>query len=178
MLWWMLCKGGLKMYAIAEFNHGAAHDALSVMRRAAEHLVQSGKTLWDPLRLTSQIFDGLTAEEILVGYIHAEPVAAMVLPWRDAELWPDAQPGTSRFIHKLAVVPAYQGAGLGVCMLAKAVAEAKATQADYLRLDCAGDRPRLCNFYESFGFIKVREGFVGPYFSAFYEFKVSDFPRC
>jgi hypothetical protein len=27
----------------------------------------------------------------------------------------------------------------------------------YLRLDCAADRPKLCEYYESQGFKKVRE---------------------
>ena len=157
---------------IEEFKYGERNDALSVMKSSAEHLIKCGKALWHPDQLNVNIFNGLTSEEIMVGYANGTPIAAMLFLSSDGEFWPDVKHGESKFIHKLAVVPAHQGKGIGHRMLDRAVLEAKAKQAAYLRLDCAGDRPRLCHFYESFGFIKVKEGRVGPYFTAFYALKL------
>ena len=39
----------------------------------------------------------------------------------------------------------------------------------YLRLDCAADRPRLCRFYEEYGFRCVGLEMVGAYDTAFYK---------
>lgn len=161
------------MTKIEAFTYGARNDALAVMKSSAEHLISCGKTLWSPDRLTLSLFGGLTNEEIIVGYTDAAPIAAMLLTRRDEEFWPEVKQGESRFIHKLAVAPAHKGQGIGHRMLAKAVDDARLHQATYLRLDCAGDRPQLCHFYESFGFSKVKEGLVGPYFSAFYELKLA-----
>ncbi len=36
----------------------------------------------------------------------------MVLQWEDMDFWPDCLPGSSGFIHKLAVASEYHGTGL------------------------------------------------------------------
>lgn len=161
------------MTKIEAFTYGARNDALAVMQSSAHHLISCGQTLWQPDSLNVNLFHGLAPEEIIVGYANAAPIAAMLLTGRDEEFWPEVKPGESRFIHKLAVIPTHQGKGIGHQMLAKAVGDARLHQAAYLRLDCAGDRPKLGHFYESFGFSRVREGLVGPYFSAFYELKLA-----
>ncbi len=161
------------MQQIEHFTYGDSQAALTVMRSSAAHLIKSGKALWSLDRLTPAIFDGLTPEEIIVGYAGSMPVAAMLLMFQDEEFWPHVQAGESRFVHKLAVAPEYKGQGIGHLMLAQAVWEAKAQRATSVRLDCAGDRPKLCHFYESFGFCKVKTQMVGPYFTAFYELQVA-----
>ncbi|MFN8487949.1 MAG: GNAT family N-acetyltransferase [Caldilineaceae bacterium] len=155
------------------FTYGESQAALTVMRHSAEHLIKTGKALWPLERLTETIFHGLAPEEIIVGYADSTPIAAMLLMFQDGEFWPQVQAGESRFVHKLAVAPAYKGQGIGHLMLAKAVLDAKAQSASYVRLDCAGDRPQLRQFYESFGFRKVKTQMVGPYFTAFYELKLA-----
>ena len=157
------------MKEIDHFTYGDSQVALTVMRSSAEHLVKLGKALWSPERLGQALFYGLMPEEIIVGYAGSTPIVAMLLMFQDEEFWPHVQAGESRFVHKLAVAPAYKGQGVGHLMLAKAAWEAKAQRANYVRLDCAGDRPKLCHFYESFGFRKVKTQMVGPYFTAFYE---------
>ena len=162
------------MTKIEAFTYGAQKDALAVMKSSANHLISCGQTLWNPDHLTLNLFKGLANPEIIVGYANSMPIAAMLLTSIDEEFWPEVKLGESRFIHKLAVTPTHKGQGIGHQMLVKAVHEARAGQAAYLRLDCAGDRPRLGHFYESFGFSKVKEGMVGPYFSAFYELKLAN----
>lgn len=157
---------------IEYFTYGESQTALAVIRNSAAHLIQAGKALWSLERLTETIFHGLTPEEIIVGYAGSTPIATMLLTLRDVEFWPEVPEGESRFVHKLAVQPAYKGQGVGHLMLAKALVDAQAQQASFVRLDCAGDRRSLCHFYESFGFRKAKAQMVGPYFSAFYELKL------
>ncbi len=48
-------------------------------------------------------------------------------------------------------------------------ADASEQERTSLRLDCAADRPKLCRFYEDYGFRRVGRRMVGWYDAAFYE---------
>ncbi len=48
-------------------------------------------------------------------------------------------------------------------------ADASEQERTSLRLDCAADRPKLCRFYEDYGFRRVGLRMVGWYDAAFYE---------
>jgi hypothetical protein len=59
-------------------------------------------------------------------------------------------------------------------MIHWAIRRAKHLNKAFVRLDCAADRPKLCQFYESQGFKKVSEKVLfGKYPTAFYEFEIS-----
>lgn len=53
-------------------------------------------------------------------------------------------------------------------MIKFAEAECVTIGIGYLRLDCAGDRAKLCKFYESIGFLQVDRKMIGKFDITFY----------
>ena len=158
---------------IESIQLGARADALYVIRQAAVHLIDHQKTLWPLDELTAeQVFHGCQHDNIVTGYIGANPIAAMLLTYHDPTFWPDVPPNQAGFIHKLSVVPDYQGKGVAAQMVNFAKNEVKNKEIPWLRLDCHSDRNRLRNFYESLGFRCVREGIAEAHPTAFYEIEV------
>ena len=149
--------------------------ALEIMREAALWLIDKNEPLWRLEDLTSEkIMKGISEENVYVGFEDNLPVAAMILQWHDPSFWEKIKPFESGFIHKICVRRKYAGKGYAKEMLAFAEAECKKRKIGFLRLDCAGDRPKLCDFYESLGFKQVQRRLVGPnaYDLAFYEKKL------
>ena len=158
----------LEMYG----THGEIEIALEIMREAARWLIDTGRPLWRLEDLTREkILQGIAEEDVRVGWVGDEPAAAMILQWRDERFWPQAL-DDSGYIHKLAMRRKFAGQGIAIHMLDWARQESLRKGTNYLRLDCAGDRPKLCAFYETYGFIQVDRRMVGPYDMAFYELKL------
>lgn len=62
-----------------------------------------------------------------------------------------------RYIHSLVVPPAYAGQGIGKAVIHKIIAQLKTEKIAKFRLDCDGSNLNLCQYYESYGFLKVGE---------------------
>jgi GNAT superfamily N-acetyltransferase len=145
----------------------------AILTEVARWLVDKGQPLWHPEGLSpAALLERYRIGEMYLGWLACEPVAAMVLQEEDRTFWPDAPPGESLFVHKLAVARRYGGRGLSRSMLDAARDRALATGKAYLRLDCAAERPKVRGLYESYGFRCVGEGTVGPFDTAFYELRV------
>ena len=63
----------------------------------------------------------------------------------------------TRYIHSLVVHPSYSGLGIGTAVILKIIDQLKHNKIKKLRLDCDGSNPRLCRYYEDYGFVKVGE---------------------
>ncbi|MEM6597847.1 MAG: GNAT family N-acetyltransferase [Cyanobacteria bacterium P01_C01_bin.69] len=114
---------------------GARADALSVIRQAATHLIEQKKSLWELDCLTmKQVFHACQDQNVVVGYIKGSPVTAMVLTYYDPLFWPNVPPNQAGFIHKLSVVPNYQGKGIADQMVNFAKNEIKNKGLLWLRL--------------------------------------------
>lgn len=158
---------------IEAIQFGARADALSVIRQAATHLIERQATLWELDSLTAeQVFHNCQDNNVVAGYIAGKPVAAMVLTYHDPKFWPDIPPNQAGFIHKLSVVPEYQGKGLAAQMVDFAKDEVTSKGFFWLRLDCHSDRTRLRRFYERLGFNGIREGIVDTHHTIFYQMKL------
>ncbi|MEM9976335.1 MAG: GNAT family N-acetyltransferase [Cyanobacteria bacterium P01_D01_bin.2] len=158
---------------IESIQFGARSDALYVIRQAAAYLIERQKPLWQLDELTvEQVFHVCQNENIVTGYIGGNPVAAMLLTYHDPNFWPDIPPNKAGFIHKLSVVPDYQGQGVAAQMVNFAKNEVKNRGILWLRLDCHSELNKLRNFYERLGFRCVREGIAETHPTAFYEIEV------
>jgi GNAT superfamily N-acetyltransferase len=154
-------------------KNGDVDHAIIIMREAAEWLISSGKLLWKIEDLTKEkILNGITEENVYVGWKNNLPIAAMILQWHDPFFWKNVKPFESGFIHKLSVKREYAGKGYSKEMVKFAESECKKRGIFLLRLDCAGDRPKLCNFYESLGFVQINRKMMGIFDMAFYEKKL------
>jgi ribosomal protein S18 acetylase RimI-like enzyme len=107
-----------------------------------------------------------------VGKVGNNNAAAMILQWQDFLFWPQFKADESGFIHKLCVRRNYSGQGLSCKMVAYAIEECKKKDIRYLRLDTGWHRQKLCDLYESLGFVKVGKKTIGDMDYALYEMKI------
>jgi GNAT superfamily N-acetyltransferase len=142
-----------------------------VLLEVAAWLQAKGQPMWMVDELAPEtLLEHYDLQEMHLGLLTSgEPAAAMVVQQSDEFFWPDVPEGESLFIHKLAAARRLKGRGAAAAMLNWAKAEAREQGKIYLRLDCAADRPKLCRFYEGYGFRRVGRRMVGRYEAAFYE---------
>lgn len=144
-----------------------------VLQAAAREREKRGEPLW-PLETLepAALRAAYPGAESYIGLQGGEAVAGMIALADDPLFWPDVQVGESLFLHKLAVVPAFQSSGIASEMLRFAENKTRAFGKRYLRLDCAAERPKLCAFCERHGFRWVGECSVEGFGAALYEKRV------
>jgi len=125
----------------------------AVLREAAQWLVDRQMPLW----AVSDFSEERVQQDVDTGHFLVARVGddvAGVVRWQreDPTFWPDAEPGTSAFLHKLAVRRAWAGQGVSAALLAFGREHARSLGVRYLRLDCVADRQPLRALYEDFGF--------------------------
>lgn len=124
-----------------------------VLGAAAARLVERSQPLWS----AQEVSEAGVAEHVRAGMYHlafvaGEPAGAFRFQLEDRWFWPDIAPGTSAFVHKVAVHPLHQGRGLAHVLLRHACVLTRQHGRDFLRLDCVAGRPKLRALYERFGF--------------------------
>jgi len=62
-----------------------------------------------------------------------------------------------KYVHSLVVRPEFSGLGIGKAVMLKIIGNLKSEGVEKFRLDCDGSNPKLCKYYESYGFKKVGE---------------------
>jgi len=147
-------------------------DALaSVIREAADWLIASGMPMWTgPAFEPPAIAIGL--HHFFLAFRGSDLAGVVRLDTEDLVFWPDIAQGESLFVHRLAVRRAYSGKKISTQLLEFARVEALQRGLDYLRLDCAADRPKLRKVYEDFGFCHRGDLTVGSFTVARYEYKI------
>lgn len=135
------------------FTTGDVEESLSIMREAAEWLIDIGEPMWTPDELTRDMLKN-PAEEFTVMYDSGgNSVATMILSYHDPFFWADVPPDVSGFIHKLAVRRSYAGTGAAKKLVEYAVSVCERRGVGSIRLDCDPHRIGLCRFYEKCGFV-------------------------
>jgi GNAT superfamily N-acetyltransferase len=125
----------------------------SVLQKAAEWLAGNGRALWS----AAEVAHERVLRDVSSGLFHVarqgEHVAGVMrFELEDAYFWPEVLPGTSAFVHKLAVRRAWAKKGVSTELLSYARTRAHELGRTHLRLDCVADRHALRNLYEGFGF--------------------------
>lgn len=145
----------------------------SVLQEAAGWLAGDGRPLWSAVDIDGE----RVARDTRAGWFHVardggQVAGVMKFELEDAHFWPEVQPGTSAFIHKLAVRRAWAKQGVSTALLAYGLARARQLGLAHLRLDCVADRPSLRHFYEGFGFTLHSVVRIGATDYARYEFPI------
>ena len=150
----------------------------AILKATAESLVKRGDVLWLPDALTPErLRSKYRPEQLYLGLLKGRPVASMILEDSDLLFWPEAPPGTSLFLHNLAVLPDLRGEDVGYAMLDAAVEEARSRGRSFLRLDCDADRSRLISYYRRYGFHQVDTRIAMGSNHARFEFATGDRPQ-
>lgn len=138
---------------IREARHSDAPMIASVLQEAAEWLAGDGRSLWS----AAEIGHERVLRDASEGLFHVarqdeQLVGVMKFELEDAFFWPEVLPGTSAFVHKLAIRRAWAKKGVSTELLSYARTRAQELGRAHLRLDCVADRQGLRNLYEGFGF--------------------------
>ncbi len=161
---------GLRIHQALPSEVACVADLLTA---AAARLVEQGAPLWDlPTVAEAAIQTDVGAGLYYMAQDASGPVGVFRFQLEDPDFWPEIPPGSSAFVHKLAVHPSRQGRNLAHALLGHAVELASQQGRRYLRLDCMAGRPKLSAVYERFGFRSHSEIQLGPTRFRRYELEV------
>lgn len=125
----------------------------SVLQDAERWLAGGGRALWPAASIGHErVLQDTSAGLFHVALDGEQIVGVMKFELEDAYFWPEIPPGTSAFVHKLAIRRAWAKQGISTELLAHARTRARQLERAYLRLDCVADRQGLRKLYEGFGF--------------------------
>jgi len=139
-------------------------EALGFFKLASRSLSEKNVSQWsywadppsDKIEWVKQGFD--KGEFFFVYNETGEKVAMFRLLKSDSLYWEEkGLEDNVRYVHSLVVPPAFAGLGIGRAVMLKIIEGLKSEGIKKFRLDCDGSNPRLCNYYESYGFEKVGE---------------------
>jgi GNAT superfamily N-acetyltransferase len=104
------------------------------------------------------------------------PIGTVDLRDNDEAVW--GEDGISAvYAHRLAIDPAYSGRGVGQQIINWVVNKAQSEERDFIRLDCVSHNQKLRTYYESKGFVHVRDIEYGGNGASLYEMSVKDLTR-
>jgi GNAT superfamily N-acetyltransferase len=126
----------------------------SVLHEVEQWLASDGRSLWSAAEISPE----RVLRDVGAGFFHVardggQLAGVMKFELEDAYFWPEIPPGTSAFVHKLAVRRAWAKKGISAELLSYARTLAGRVGCAHLRLDCVADREGLRNLYEGFGFM-------------------------
>jgi len=166
-------------FSFIQITENELKDFSSILQEAAVWMKNKGEEMWDIEQLSiHHLLQSYRLNEMYLGYIDVHSAGTIVLQEEDQIFWPEFKGvNNSLFIHKLSIRREFAKSGLSTEMISWAKSQAAERQKNYLRLDCAADRIKLCNFYEKEGFYKVDEKVMfGKYPTAFYELIIPPHP--
>lgn len=125
----------------------------AVLTEAAQWLAAGGRPLWSDSDVgLAHVQRQTEAGRFFAAKEQGEIVGVVRLDMEDPFYWPEIAPGSSVFLHKLAVRRSWAGKGVSIALLDFARERTRALDRPYLRLDCVADRSALRALYENFGF--------------------------
>lgn len=140
------------------------HKALDFFKLASSNLADKKVNQWaywqdPPKDKIDWVAEGFKNEEFVFVYDHlGHKIAMFRLLDADTLYWNEkGKEKNVRYIHSLVVPPTYAGQGIGRAVIYKIIDRLKAEKVAKFRLDCDRSNQRLCQYYESYGFVKVGE---------------------
>ncbi|MEA4884514.1 MAG: GNAT family N-acetyltransferase [Clostridia bacterium] len=102
----------------------------------------------------AHIRKAVTYREFYLAFCGSEPVASLWISPADPPNWGESigNDGLAGYIHGFGVKRAFAGNGIGRALLDWASARIAELGRKYVRLDCDGENPGICRYYESLGF--------------------------
>jgi GNAT superfamily N-acetyltransferase len=98
-----------------------------------------------------ELAERIDCGELFVVELEGEPAATFTLLWEDTPFWGE-QPPDAAYLHKLTVLPAFRGRGLGARIVEWVERRAAQAGRSYVRLDCMRDNPSIRAYYERLAF--------------------------
>lgn len=138
---------------------------------AIERLETAGIPLWEREQVTvAALQQTYGADSLYLVKEENQVIGGVFILERDELFWPHITTDDSLYFHKLVIGDAFITRGIGHRVLQAMVELVKSEGKLWLRCDCHGNRPRLRNFYESFGFYFIDRREVDGFDAALYEY--------
>ena len=127
---------------------------------------------WDYSEVSWEAFSQLyQIEDYQVGILDGNIVCGMFVVDVDELYWPEEPQGKALYLHKICVDPDYRGLGFGTLLLNHFKEMGRLKNVSCVRLDVKKHKDKLQKFYESNGFVFVKEGhFVSDTKTYLYEY--------
>jgi GNAT superfamily N-acetyltransferase len=134
-----------------------ATEAVAILREAIAWAESHGIYVWNSAELHERDFaSAAELGELVMGFSGQLAAATMLLQSSDDVYWPEAPPGSSLYLHKVAVRRAFAGQGWPRQLIEFAANDATNRGVHRLRLDTLLG-PRLPALYARHGFVVVDE---------------------
>lgn len=131
-----------------------AATVAAVLNEAAQWLATAGRSLWSAADVDiERIQRDTDGGRYFIARENSDVAGVVRIDMEDPFFWPEIEPGSSAFVHKLAVRRSWGGKGVSTALLAFARERTRTLGRPYLRLDCVADRQALRTLYEGFGFV-------------------------
>lgn len=131
-----------------------AATVAAVLNEAAQWLATEGRPLWSAADIDiERVQRDTDAGRYFIARENGDVAGVVRIDMEDPFFWPEIEPGSSAFVHKLAVRRSWGGKGVSTTLLAFARERTCSLGRPYLRLDCVADRQALRTLYEGFGFV-------------------------
>ena len=131
-----------------------AATVAAVLNEAAQWLATEGRPLWSGTDIgIGRIQRDTDAGRYFIARENGDVAGVVRIDMEDPYSWPEIEPGSSAFVHKLAVRRSWGGKGVSTTLLTFAREHTRSLGRPYLRLDCVADRQALRSLYEGFGFV-------------------------
>ncbi|MGJ7535324.1 MULTISPECIES: GNAT family N-acetyltransferase [unclassified Variovorax] len=139
---------------IEQATSSEAATVAAVLNEAAQWLAADGRPLWSAADVgLERVQRDTDAGRYFIARENGDVAGVVRLDMEDPFFWPEIEPGSSAFVHKLAVRRAWAGRCVSTALLAFARERAFELGRRHLRLDCVADRAALRSLYERFGFL-------------------------
>lgn len=150
-----------------------AATVAAVLSEAAQWLATEGRPLWSATDVgLERVQRDTDAGRYFIARENGEVAGVVRIDMEDPFFWPEIEPGSSAFVHKLAVRRSWGGKGVSTTLLTFARERTRSLGRPYLRLDCVADRQALRTLYEGFGFVLHSVIQKGNGFFARYELRI------
>ncbi|MCR6476768.1 GNAT family N-acetyltransferase [Variovorax sp. ZS18.2.2] len=131
-----------------------AATVAAVLSEAAQWLATGGRPLWSAADFgIERVQRDTDAGRYFIARENGDVAGVVRIDMEDPFFWPEIEPGSSAFVHKLAVRRSWGGKGVSTALLSFAREHTRTLGRPYLRLDCVADRQALRTLYEGFGFV-------------------------
>lgn len=122
--------------------------AADILREAAQWMIDTGNPNWDPAVFSAETVRQTPDAVVYLALVDGEPAGTLQLVRYDPFFWPNlADPYDALFMHKVAVRRRFAGQGVAYKMFDAVCDLARAEGRPFVRVECRGDRPKLCAFY-------------------------------
>ncbi len=136
------------------------NKVLNLFKSAAEKIAKKNIDHWQywknpPIEKINWVKEGILNNEFFFIKNAKKEVMGMIrILDKDLNYWGENN-DRAKYIHSLVVTEEYEGYGIGSKVLQKIENDARNNNYNYLRLDCDSKNPKLCEYYNKQGFIKV-----------------------